>query len=637
MALLPNGYKVVNCIGGYYNSGIVSQSGLEIDALYHYVNLSEGMFFGARNTNSSTSAGQLYLSTSYFGYRNARVSVSGLAGHTGFVHLYVNDNYCEVNDYKSIVSVSGSQGTFTGTRQMYINNYNNAGSAGTSAGGSIYGFIIKKDGVKLADYVPCRRDSDSAYGLYDLVSDSFISPLASYSPTMGLVSIQNTEGGQAFLKTYHGELVSELYSASAMVTEYFPDIRAIAIPQGGYEFEGWEINGRIVSKDLVYDFGTDTNTVLIPHFVKATSLKLNQKYFARVQEYGLQDWVTFSVTSASISESGLEKTSSQLVCESIPSVVVQGCPITLYTPKGKLIWTGMVEAIEGNTITCREPLAFLDLDYLFKSGLVEANANVIYGIRYLIEHGVNRRDFVTLDSLLSERNHFIFSEQVTDRMSLYYDQISHTPFPSITETSTENFEEFIQGFSSFGVFVKPKWGGLMRLDPYYFKNNDTLSFGDNLENITNIQITEESQEGTIVQIYNSTGATLRGMYGVTKEGTVARYDSGSIPAEDFLGYSNYVGEIVMSDDPISTITADKLSSSYLNHKITFDVAFNDLLTFDMLKVGIPVEFYTGNRLFHSVITAVNYDILPNVEEIMNAQITLGNVRTSLTSKLNKRK
>lgn len=643
MALLPSGYKVCNSLGGVYDSGILAQSGLEIDALFYFTNLQGGSIFGARNTNSTTSNGQLYLSTDYFGYNNNQAGLSPvLRGKTGYVHFYVSDNYAEVNDNESITSVSRTSATFTGARTMYIGNMNNAGSQGTASNGYVLGFIIKKDGIKLADLVPCMRESDSAYGLYDIVSDSFLSPLNTYSPTMYSCSIQQTDGGKAYFKTYHGELVEELMENSPIIAyqEYVANVRAIAYPEPGYTFEGWEINGSIVSQEEIYDLSVRANTVLIPQFKKIIDVDFNQNCIARVLQYGTGTHTDLTVRSASISESGLEKVSSQFVCESIPSTVVQGCPIRLFSPKGKLMYSGMVEAIEDDAITCREILAFYDLNFLFKSGIVDSNKNVIYGIKYLMAVGTGTRDFVNADTLYSRYTNFIYSQTNRlrfVRMSLYYDQICHTPFPTISETATENFEDFIQSFASCGIFMGAKWQrDTLQFDPYYFRNSDTLKLGDNMENISNIQIIEESQEGTIVQIYSSSG-TLRGMYGVTIDGTIARYDSGSVPASDFVGYSNYIGDIVLSDDPISTITAEKLSSSYLNHKITFDVMFSDMLTFDQLKVGTPVDFYVGSRLFHSVITAVDYEIHQNTEVISNAQITLGNVRTSLTSKLNKRK
>lgn len=37
----------------------------------------------------------------------------------------------------------------------------------------LYSFSIRKNGVRVANYIPCKRDSDSAIGFYDFVSDSF--------------------------------------------------------------------------------------------------------------------------------------------------------------------------------------------------------------------------------------------------------------------------------------------------------------------------------------------------------------------------------------------------------------------------------------------------------------------------------
>lgn len=652
MALLPSGYKRCNSVNGTYNTGIVSQSGLEINAvIYSRSEITEGAIFGARNTNSNTSAGQLFVSVGYFGYRNARVAHTTLVGASGFMHIYVNDNELEINNNVSILTATGSQGTFTGTRQMYLNAYNNAGTQTNPMYAQIYGFVIKRGSETLTDFVPCMRESDSVVGLYDLVSQSFITPMTARAVTMYSVSVQQAAHGQAHLKTARGDLVDELMSIDMVLPSYeVKDITAVAVPEAGYEFVGWEVNGGIVSRESSYRFGVSGDRVLTPVFQKITSIKLDQSYSARVLSYGsnmvVKDFVDLRVISASIQESGIERTSSQIVCESVPTSVVPGCFVQLISPRNKKVYLGMVESVDNDTLNCREMLAYFDMDYLMKPGIIESNNTVHYGINYLISHGENYRDLSQtdidgFDYFLSIRNGFLTGYTIgySQPMSLYHDQISNVVFPAITETGAQNLEDLVLQYTSFGIFLKVVFDvqeNEVSLEPYYYKNNDVLSFGDNLEDISNVQITEGSQQGTMVAIFSSAGA-LRGYYGALDDGSIMRYDTMTTGFDDFLAKNNYVGDVVLSDDPISTILAEKLSSSFLNHKITFDITFNRMLTFDKMKVGTPVEFYVGNRLFKSVITGVKYEILQNNEDIMNAQITLGSVRTSLTSKLNLRK
>ena len=245
-----------------------------------------------------------------------------------------------------------------------------------------------------------------------------------------------------------------------------------------------------------------------------------------------------------------------------------------------------------------------------------------------------------MDTLLFNWLGLIFGDEknIEDDLSLYEEENSVVTTPTITDTGVQNLEDYILSFSNFGIYVsfeKVLDGIADYLVPRYFKNNDTLTISDNVESISNVSVTIESQENTIVNIFNSTG-TLRGMYGVRLDGSIGRYDVLGEDLTQYLGYTNYFGSVAMSDDPLNTILAENLSLSGLNHKITFDIDFRGMLSLEQLKIGTPVDFYYGGDLYKSVITGVSFEITQNIENITNAKITMGNVRTSLTSKLKKK-
>lgn len=69
-------------------------------------------------------------------------------------------------------STSTNSGYQTGTKSAYLFvdrdlRFETFGSF------KLYGCVIKQNGVKVRDFVPCYRDSDNEVGLYDVVNDAF--------------------------------------------------------------------------------------------------------------------------------------------------------------------------------------------------------------------------------------------------------------------------------------------------------------------------------------------------------------------------------------------------------------------------------------------------------------------------------
>lgn len=451
------------------------------------------------------------------------------------------------------------------------------------------------------------------------------------------------------MRTIRGEKVEDMFVSPVYITDYDTNpwrcrVQCTAEAEDGYMFKNWTVNGTVVSTDPNYMFFTLSDTDIVANFQKTADL-MDLNYRMKVfNHYG--DSHDFLVISASVTDDSLQKTTSTVVVKESPSGNLVGMRATLRSPRGEKLFQGIVSSVEGNTITLREMMSLFDRDYiLLTTTFSKSNYTVRQGLIWLLTLGSGYRKLATgsftdellFDNLMS----WIYNDtnNVTDDTSLYEERNSTVTFPKITETSIQNLEDLCLSFSAFGIymdFCSPD-GVSEGFIPRYYKNNDTVTIGDNMEAISDINVTIEPQENTIVVIYNSTGATLRGMYGVMSDGSIGRYDSGSPDYTQFLGYTNYIGKVVMSDDELNTILAENLSCSGLNHKITFSVQFSDLLPFGKLKVGTPVDFYVGNQMYKSVVTAVSFDILQNREEISNAKITLGNVRTNLTSKMNIRK
>lgn len=646
--MLPSGYIPCNEMFSYFDSGVLSASDLEIDALFYSQAIQSGYLFGARNSNSNNSNGQLnflFGATSYFGCNSARVTIANLQGMGRYIHMYVLANHFELANESQIWSVTGNANSFTGTRNMYINNINNAGTVGASVGARILGFRIKKAGTLVKDYVPAYRESDGTFGLYDLVDDQFVSPLATVQQSFVKQEIAQSQNGRGFFRTQHGELVTEIYKYADTTST----VKCVAIPNDGYRFEKWvDANDVAVSDRQELEINYTTANTLRPVFTPSV-ISVDEDFclnyhLAVYKPYYSDDVAYLNVVNASVSEDALQRSTSMITVEDVPSTVEESNIAILYDPKGTIVYQGVIQSIKDNQISCREMLSLFDRDYIFStSTFTNTNYNVLYGAYYLLTRGQIGRDFSTNDPALSNFfSGFIYSSSdYTYRPSLYEEQNSTVIVPSITDTETANLEDYLLNLANFGIFFgKPNGERLNRQDyiikvvPYYFRINDALSISDNLENISNIEVTQETQEDNVLVVFNSLGSTLRGMYGVMSDGTVGQYDLTGADISQYIGATKYYGKVILSDDNMNTILAENLSSASLNHKVTFDVQFNRMVTFDMLQIGTPVNFYVGNRLYRSVITAISYDIVANMEDVVNAKITLGNVRTNLTSKLN---
>ena len=91
---------------------------------------------------------------------------------------------------------------------------------------------------------------------------------------------------------------------------------------------------------------------------------------------------------------------------------------------------------------------------------------------------------------------------------------------------------------------------------------------------------------------------------------------------------------MFSDDNLKTVSAENLNGALYSHKINFNLVKNDLLRFEDLHLGQYVDFFYKGNLYNSVITAWSYSFEDATIKSMN--ITMGNVRTTLTAILNKK-
>lgn len=666
---LPSGY--IDALGlpltfnGHLDTGIKPSGDLEVEYLFSDSGSStSGYLFGARNTQSNTAAGQYGLlyggsgATSYFALNNARTSIGNNVrsggGRNCVGHFYSLNNSMQLLTPNTFTTGTGTSGSFTGTRNIWFGCLNNANTASNEYRHALHGLKIKQGGTLVRDYYPAYDTANNVLGVYDVVNSSFSTTTANpdnqYFCTL---TVSNGTHGKAYIRTLRGDKAQQMYmpvkgSAPFYHNMYFGGTTktiVIAEADDGYEFLNWtDGNGNIVSTEAEMEYQIASDTTLTPNFQKITEIVENMRYRLNVYGYGASygNPASVNVVSASIKTDTMQKVTSEIYVEDVPSVLGVGAIVSMYSPRGKRVYIGVVNAIEDKKLTCREALSVYDQDYLFTSAAISnPQTNLIYGIYNLMNMGQAYSNFIsgTMDSLLARKFTDIAIEDPREMMRatrvLAFDHNKNPNFtiPAIAQTETKNFEDYILGlFDDFGIYFD-LFEGTKKLTfvSFYYKLDDAIAVSNNSEAVSDVQITDESQEANTLMVYNAAGTTLRGIYGVKTDGTIGEVVS---PYTDFVGYTNYKAKVVTTDDNILNVLSQNLSNSGLNHKVTFNVRFGGMFNVDDFYVGRPINFYVGDRLFQSVITSVSFSILENREDVLEANITIGKVRTNLTSKIN---
>lgn len=677
----------------FFDTGIIPNDDTNVDVLFSTDITKNTYIFGARNTNSNTSAGQLNLlmaSTSYYGYRSARASFK-VYDNNVLIHYFSNTkNEAYLNGgNEEIINASATSGTFEGTRSIYAMAMNNGGNVayGSNPSMSLFYMAITKNGEKVSELYPVRSTNLGSVGLYDVISNQIVySGDVNPSPFdyADYVSVSSSGNGQALIRLPYGTF-DKVYCRNAPSTYNFMfdmekvDITIEAIADDGYVFKNWtDINGNIFSTDRVLTnvSGVATSTYwygmyaeLTANFEKITDNVQNNRYMlmgvqygAPITEYRNQQYDYYTlIDSFNVIEDGLTKTTTRIDCYDVPSTYQVNMPVAIYTNKGEFIWCGFIESIDGNTLYCREALSIFDDNFIFTKNNSWNGKNLtnyslpsainLYTAGYFYYHSsaiisgeiqnyLGGRRSQNLDI----RGFYIHYDSV-----LSYDKDKNIicTMPLINETSISNLEDYLIGlFNATGYGVRAsyvrqpmtRYGylGLMtiRLDYYYPNRNSYLTISNNVELIKNVEIQIENQENTVMEIYNSTGTTLKGVYGMTVDGVITNITSES-DLTQFVGYNDYKNETVMSDDNINTILVEYLSNSKYNHIIKFDVDLtSNAYKINDFEIGRKVMFYYGNRAYDSVITAKEYSLETNQDSIKSVKITLGKVRRTLTDIIN---
>lgn len=686
--MLPSQYISAEGLSGtncYFNTGVNPTSDMNITGLFYCSpNTTATYLFGSRRQNSTSSDEQLNFlqrasgGSSFIGFAGARLELSENPVETiTYIEKYGRNFIVLVAD-DSVFEKTGASTTFTGHQPMYILALNNAGSVSYGSDPSqpiVYAFKIESSsGVLQHNYVPCYDTVNQQFGLYDTAVEggNFLTNQGTGTlNTLYLLEVQSSVGGSAYINSETAGRVKKQYRINSVVN-LVRRSDCVAVPEKGYVFLNWtDGDGNIISTEDTFNPVISADTVITANFVKETNDDMNVRFQLLGLEYGASRAVSSGdphnnlsniyafVKSFNCKEDALARATTTIEVDDVPDEYQANMPVLLISPKGKVIWCGIINSIQEKTITCREPLSIFDSDMICNpsnslNGDNLTNRSIIYGtwIYYFYHFArANNKETAATSYFLSRMLREI---QRTSESKLSFNRNKNiiASFPLITETAIANVEDkLFELFDQFGIVAEsylfkaqpsssyPEKGikNLLAISIKNPRTYETITMGDNIETISNIQLTEENQNGTCLLIYNSTGATFRGAYAMKLDGTLVALDdpsSVSNPSQ-YIAYNECKNKVVMSDDKVTTIAEQNLGNAMFNHKITMDVdILNGMFKFDDFKLGRRVDFYYKGKVYRSVVTGKEFSKDENSDKIALIKVTLGNVRTNLTTKLN---
>ena len=171
---LPQGYTELSYIQGdgasYINTGFNPNQNTVVRAdIAHDLSRATHWIFGARNGTNVDAFGFLTYKGAYRAdYGTATTSLSGTP--TGRFTIEMNKNSVKIDG--AVIATAAVQ-TFSTNYPIYLFANNNAGASAGFSTTKIYGCEIYSGDILMREFIPCRRNSDNALGMYDTVHGTF--------------------------------------------------------------------------------------------------------------------------------------------------------------------------------------------------------------------------------------------------------------------------------------------------------------------------------------------------------------------------------------------------------------------------------------------------------------------------------
>ena len=415
------------------------------------------------------------------------------------------------------------------------------------------------------------------------------------------------------------------------------------------------------------------------------------------------------ISSAQINEDLTQKASSSFNCYKVPKDISQNDILRVYNTRGKFSYWGVINSVSKDGIDCNQFQSLFNDQILlkkmsdsstqknyFKSLTISDFAKFVMNAKIKGYYSTAHDGHIYTDDIDAD----VANSYAGISISTHDEGFEHYPYP--TENDTINIESLLYDlFNTYNRIIIPMWYdqptarlitaaneniktednnfltvykrlGIAEqhinilacnvLDAYgqpagivKCENGDIYDFSertlfDSYENITNLSVINEDEDVNTVHVYyrDLNNGARRRSYTVDTNGEIKQIQN-LTPVEDRLGVNktSYIFDDDTDDLDLEDLVKRELPTQQFNHKITFDITFNENNRFSQYNLGQPIRFYDSNsnwdpktesrEPYKSILTGRSYTIEENSDEIKNATFTLGKVRSSLTAKLQKEK
>lgn len=676
---LPNEYTRVEYIESsgtqYINTGVSPASylnTLKIVADAQYTTIPSGssataFIFGTGYYNSTTTNRRTIFagkrgstSTSNFAFLSGAalgtaVSFNGATLDTNrhiFMIDQVNGLYGFDDDTQSFSTTVNSN--LTETLKIFCGHASGTSGNPLSAYSSakLYSFQIYDNDTLIRDFIPVKRDSDSVYGLYDLANDVFYENQGTGSFIGGdevfeiIANASPSNGGTVTGGGYYTNGTSVTLTATA---------------RGRFSFSYWS-DGDTNSSRTITVTGDATYTAIFSKnkIVIGNSYHIYGKRRRSHDDAGYLDQpineapeYRYEVISADISEDLLQKATSTIVCTKDVNMT-EGDIVLLYDEHENLVYIGIINEIDGSTITTNQIQSLFDFDlYAMVDSSFDKSLYPSYTQFQMLRRYLNLIHTYALDSgsyVGDNEKRALFVG-----LTILYEG-DEVPYPYRTEAEVINGEQLLYDmFSQYEIipyFYVPYKDFYTSPPPHYASRyylfnashmqdgNEyippyaTIDLSDNAELVRNVDVLTTLEDANVLVIYDSTGTTFRQAYAVLKDGTYMTANENDRLLFDELRYLPPKAKFVNSDEALTAVRDKELKLIQYNHKVnfTFDLD-NNFYDFGDINLGQNINFYVGDKLYNSILTGWSFHI-EHGRELREVNMVCGKVRTNLTSKLN---
>lgn len=322
------------------------------------------------------------------------------------------------------------------------------------------------------------------------------------------------------------------------------------------------------------------------------------------------------IRSFNLTRDLLKKTSSTFNVVEMPTAVEVGDIVGMYDEYGTILYYGVVNSIQTNSVQTNQILDIFDDNWLWhnpRKATIEATLEDIISTDYQNSS----------DTLMTE----------------IYGGFDLNTISSTSQTLQTQEDRYTTSFASFLYDVYEKYSIQLLFDiPYEAEtpsisigipSYDKLTIGNNAEIFRNFDIQRNVYETNKLVVYSEeTGEYRATWYGTTSGITDNPSSLNRLP--------KIKTNIEFSDDDISILKASSLRTQMYNHEISLDLVYNNrLLKFEDLRLGQEADIYYNGDYYNSILTGYSINLSEN-NDISTISLKFGLVRTTLTDKLFKK-